>query len=480
MIFENRYQIDKNVMLDWSRHPLVGTQRRLQKGFRFSWLALGVFFIGYFASSITKGMGAFAIFYLFMAAFSFYRAFLRDRINVGKQFKRFSEVQGGAQSWERIIRMGEEIVVEDGKSISSYQYSQVTDVVGDQKYIALMLGPSIGIRMERSGFTMGSADELEAFIANRKFLCKEKSIRETVELDGVEYEYAVQIREDDPIRESFNELTARTYGFDFEKWYQGGWWKSAYQPHVLMEGGRVVANVSANPMICTIDGQVKRAVQLGTVMTDEASRNKGLSRYLMERVLEEWKDQCDLIYLFANDSVLDFYPKFGFVKAREYAFSMKIKPGSQAAVRAVKLDMGKAKDRERFLNMAAESKALYRLDVWRQPGLLMFYAAGIGEIQDSVYYIEELDAVVVAKQQEGTCRILDVFSKGEISLAEAACAVADPGTERVEFGFAPIQGEDGEIEAVPYENEDDTLFVMGEAASLFEQEELAFPKLTHA
>lgn len=480
MIFENRYQIDKYVMMDWNRHLLAKGQRRMQKGFRFSWIAMGVFFIGYFIYSLSKEMGAFGLFYLLLAVFSFYRALLRDRIYVGKQFKRLSELQGGAESWERIIRMEDEIVVVDGGSTSKYSYSQVTDVVGDQKYIALMLGPSMGIRMERGGFTMGSADELEAFIAQRKFLHTEKKIRETVELDGVEYEYAVQIREDEEIRESFNELTVRTYGFDFEKWYQGGWWKSAYQPHVLMKGDKVVANVSVNPMICVVGGQEKRAVQLGTVMTDEACRNKGLSRYLMERVLEEWKDRCDLIYLFANDSVLDFYPKFGFAKAQEYAFAMDLKPGNQAEKKAVRLNIEKEKDRKKLLNMAAEAKTSYRLDIWREPGLLMFYGAGIGTIHDDIYYIEEMEAVVIAKQQGTTCRILDVFSKREISLTEAACAVAAPGTDRLEFGFAPGQAEDGKIEAVPYENEDDTLFVMGEASQLFEQEKLKFPELTHA
>lgn len=479
MIFENKYQIDKNVMMDWSRHPLVKAQRRIKNGFRFSWIALGIFFAGYFISSLTKGMGAFAVFYLLMAVFSFYRALVRERINVAAQFKRLSEIQGGAEAWERVIRLEDEIVVVDGQSTSQYQYSQVTDVVGDQKYIALMLGPSVGIRMEHSGFTMGSADELEAFIAHKKFLHAEKSIRETVELDGVEYEYAVQIREDEAIRASFNELTARIYGFDFEKWYQGGWWKSAYQPHVLLEGGKVVANVSVNPMICTIDGQEKRVVQLGTVMTDEAFRNKGLSRYLMERVLEEWKERCDSIYLFANGSVLDFYPKFGFVKAQEYAFSMNLKPGDQPDQRAVKLDMETDKDRQKLLKMAAESKAQSRLEIWRDPGLLMFYADGIGTVHDSVYYIEEMDTVVIAKQQGSTCRILDVFSRGEVSLKEAGLAVAAPGTERLEFGFAPLQ-EDEAIEAVPCENEDDTLFVMGEAAQLFEQQKLKFPELTHA
>jgi len=33
----------------------------------------------------------------------------------------------------------------------------------------------------------------------------------------------------------------------------------------------------------------------------------GLSRLLMERIMENWGAACDLMYLYANDSVRGFY-----------------------------------------------------------------------------------------------------------------------------------------------------------------------------
>lgn len=36
----------------------------------------------------------------------------------------------------------------------------------------------------------------------------------------------------------------------------------------------------------------QRYIQLGTVATDEAYRHRQLSRFLMERVLEDWNQQC--------------------------------------------------------------------------------------------------------------------------------------------------------------------------------------------
>lgn len=53
-------------------------------------------------------------------------------------------------------------------------------------------------------------------------------------------------------------------------------------------------------------------VQLGTVMTRPDLRKRGLGRFLMERVLEDWSCACQGIYLFANDSATGYYPRFGF------------------------------------------------------------------------------------------------------------------------------------------------------------------------
>ena len=60
----------------------------------------------------------------------------------------------------------------------------------------------------------------------------------------------------------------------------------------------------------------KNYIQLGTIMTDKNYRNQGLSKYLMNIVLKEFSEKNDEVYLFANDSVLYFYPKFGFQKKR--------------------------------------------------------------------------------------------------------------------------------------------------------------------
>ena len=43
----------------------------------------------------------------------------------------------------------------------------------------------------------------------------------------------------------------------------------------------------------------------------------GLSEHT-EEVLRDWTNQCDGMFLFANETVLDFYPKFGFRRETQY------------------------------------------------------------------------------------------------------------------------------------------------------------------
>ena len=114
-------------------------------------------------------------------------------------------------------------------------------------------------------------------------------------------------RTDAALRGSFNALAEKTFGISFENWYRLGFWGNNYEPFSLMEDGKVIANVSLNRTDMVIGGQRKRLYQLGTVMTEENCRNRGYIRAIMEKIEEATKD-ADGVYLFANDSVVDFYP----------------------------------------------------------------------------------------------------------------------------------------------------------------------------
>lgn len=77
---------------------------------------------------------------------------------------------------------------------------------------------------------------------------------------------------DDALRRSFDALAQRTFGLTFEDWYQNGFWGDDYVPYSVVVDGEVAANVSVNRTDFVLDGEKKRFIQLGTVMTDERYR----------------------------------------------------------------------------------------------------------------------------------------------------------------------------------------------------------------
>ena len=133
---------------------------------------------------------------------------------------------------------------------------------------------------------------------------------EQVTIGGGNYRFFCRAGEKPRIREGLNQLAGQTFGIRLEDWGED------YRPYILFDGERAVANVSVNRMDFRLHGQVRRYIQLGTVMTHPDYRCRGLSRWLMERVLREWGGRCDALYLFANDSVRTFIPGLDSAKRR--------------------------------------------------------------------------------------------------------------------------------------------------------------------
>lgn len=119
----------------------------------------------------------------------------------------------------------------------------------------------------------------------------------------MKYTYVKDYKNNDKLRGSFNELAKKVYHIDFADWYDNGFWGEEYIPYSLVDGESIIANVSVKLMDFKMDGIDKNYIQIGTVMTDERYRRLGLIRYLMDKIIHEYKGKVDGIYLFANDTV---------------------------------------------------------------------------------------------------------------------------------------------------------------------------------
>lgn len=282
-----------------------------------------------------------------------------------------------------------------------------------------------------------------------------------------------QLRHLPALRRSFMDLAEKVFDLSFEDWFRQGNWTERYIPYSFACGDRVVANASVNLMDFLWCGVPKRYVQIGTVMTDPDYRGRGLSRKLLEEILHDWKNNCECIYLFANSTVLDFYPKFGFQRAEEYKYILPCSPENGDFV---KLDMDSAGGRETLLRHFEKSNPYALLSMSGNTGLLFFYCGGY--MKNNVYYSEEKDVVCVAEQEGNTLVCHDIFGSPRSPLEDVLSALAAPGTEQAALGFTPIHAAGGRFS--PRLSAGDVLFLLQGKENIFAGNRVMFPTLSQA
>lgn len=280
-------------------------------------------------------------------------------------------------------------------------------------------------------------------------------------------------RNDDLLRRSFNELAKQVFGIDFEPWYQNGYWTDNYQPYSIVDANRVVANVSVNRTNMIYDGKKMHLIQLGTVMTAPEYRRHGLIRTIMNEIEKDFASEADGWYLWANDTVLDFYPKFGFVKSNEYHYCKEVNNLEEASVKQINLnDIMQLREMESIVENPAVN---FRFQTVDNSGLTMFYLAGF--MQEQIYYDEKIRAYIVAEIENENLFIYGVYSKKIVDLNQIISAFGK-NIRRVTLGFTPLCTDGYQCEKI--QEADRTFFIKGDIMNLVENERMMFPELGHA
>lgn len=324
-------------------------------------------------------------------------------------------------------------------------------------------------------------------------------MREQVTINERVYDLVSGYREDESLRESFFALAKKTFKINFKEWYEAGYWEDGYRPYSLVHNGKIVANVSVSLSDFIFKGRKKCWIQLGCVAVDSDYRKQGLARFLIEYVMKQYEESSDGIFLFANDRVVDFYPKFGFYKANEYEYSKRVinerniiksRLGAKNGCEPMssykkaehlernfycrKLDHTNEED---IRLVADKTKEYYRgeaLAALNNTNLVMFYWEGF--LSDSLYYIEALDTIVIFNIDNDVLHIEEVF--GEAELDEVIAALVRENVKEVILGFVPKA--QSEYEVSLHHEEDTTLFMSRrEMKELMEREKLMFPVLSH-
>lgn len=289
---------------------------------------------------------------------------------------------------------------------------------------------------------------------------------------GKSFVFTTEIRGNTTLRKSFFSLARQTFDLDFEPWYQCGGWQDRYLPHALVCGEQVAANVSVNRMDFQLDGRRRTYLQLGTVMTHSDYRGMGLSRFLMEWILQNWSDRCDGIYLFANDTVLDFYPKFGFLPAEEAQVFFPSSPQQPIPLRRINPD--NPKDRALLIQSYRRSNPFSAFSMENNEGLLLFYA--LGPFRHFLYTPPEENAVAILEEDGDTLFCHELLGEWSGSLFQTLNRLTQPHIRKIGLGFTPKDTLPGQI----WQPGEDHLFVLGKKENPFDARKLFFPLISHA
>lgn len=281
-----------------------------------------------------------------------------------------------------------------------------------------------------------------------------------------------EVRTNPAARTAFFALAQQVFDLSFQNWYEQGWWGEHYIPYTFFEGGRAVANASANLIDTMDDGRPKRYIQIGTVMTHPDFRGLGLSRRLMTTLLTDWMERCDGIYLYANETVLDFYPKFGFIQAEEPAFQKMLTP---SPVPFSRLDMDNPEHIKLLRRYYDRGNPFDACPVKDNFGLLMFYCGG--PLKDCVYYSRQLDCVAVVEYGGGKMTCYELFCTAQADMGRMLAAIAHQDTRTVSLGFTPKDTAGWEILKSP---SDEQLFVHEKKENPFRFGDRMMPLLSHA
>ncbi|MGE6517619.1 GNAT family N-acetyltransferase [Lysinibacillus sphaericus] len=290
------------------------------------------------------------------------------------------------------------------------------------------------------------------------------------------YELVSDYRNNESLKESFNALAMKTFELDFRGWYNRGYWNDKYIPYSFVDEGKVISNASVNKMSIIIDGKMYKGIQIGTVMTDENYRNKGLAKQLMQHIMKEYENTYDFMYLFANDTVLDFYPKFGFTRLHESEFSLDLAKSSIQRSIDAKVKQLTIENDLALIEKFAKNRHVNAmiLDVENNESLLMFYFTLV--FYKAIFYVEDLETIVLMEEEEDALHIFDIISLNEPDVEAVLASIVNETTKKVIFNFTPGFSIEG-MTATIMPNDDDALFVLTKESLL--KGNFMFPLTSH-
>lgn len=240
------------------------------------------------------------------------------------------------------------------------------------------------------------------------------------------------------VNKYFQFISVIFLSISFSEWHEKGFWTDKYIPVSLLNDDRIVSSASIALMDIIINDNKFKAAQIGVVGTLPEYRNQGLSRQLMEHILDRYKEKVDFFFLYANDMVLNFYPKFGLRNVKENIFiSESIPLREKSGVR--KLNITKSEDYSLLLDLLQNRKPITKIfGADNYSFITMWHILNL--YRKNIFYLEEINAIFVKKESGDTLHILEIFFTELFELEKALPKLIESDSiKQIKFYFPPDQ-----------------------------------------
>ena len=255
-----------------------------------------------------------------------------------------------------------------------------------------------------------------------------------------------------------------TFRLKLRAWYETGCWQEGTRALTLFREREAVSSLFASSMELSWQGRQIPAVQIGGVMTAPPFRGQGCSRRLMEQVLALYPKQ--FVFLYANDTVREFYPRFGFEECPEYERQMPIasRPGKLRRI-------DPRQERALLEELYRAGNPWAALSLREYPEVFLFNCFH-GWAED--LWLWEEAGVLGAVRWEGARMYCGELLGASVPLGDALAAFARPETRTARLGFAAAAPAGA---PVLRQEKDTTLFIRPAGVNPFASDKLCLSPL---
>jgi GNAT superfamily N-acetyltransferase len=266
-------------------------------------------------------------------------------------------------------------------------------------------------------------------------------------------------KNNDFLRNNFFDFIKHVFGnLDFREWFERGFWNDQFIPYSIVEDGKIIANVSISKLRLLIDGEAKSGIQIGSVGTLPEYRGQGLARTLMNYVIDQHEESTDLFFLFANETVLDFYPRFGFRRVTQTIFTQNLL-NFHPNFSGRKLDIDSEADMAIIKTLVKNRAPLTQIFGARDHSFITFWHL-LNVFPENIIYLDDADLIVIATESDQGLHIFDVIFTEIVEISEFIGKVIQHDTTKTVFyHFPPDQLNFRYDDTIPC---DDPLFVRGD------------------